>query len=105
MGPLNSEIQSTVTAAVSYDGGISVITTACRGQSSLTLTYPTPDSGLTYTYTVTNYTLSAEKKIIRIVPDLLCSKSDQSRILPDFNGKSDRSRSRSRIFQHSYNLA
>ena len=24
----------------------------CRGQSSLTLTYPTPDSGLTYTHTV-----------------------------------------------------
>ena len=24
-------------------------TTACCGQSSLTLTYPTPDSGVTYT--------------------------------------------------------
>ena len=25
-------------------------TTACRGLSSLTLTYTTPDNGLTYTY-------------------------------------------------------
>jgi len=41
---------STVTAAVSCDGGISVLNHCLLGQSLLTLTYATPASGLTYTY-------------------------------------------------------
>ena len=36
-------------------------TTACRGQSSLTLTYPTPDSGLTYTNRMVRLVVSYQK--------------------------------------------
>ena len=47
MGPLEREMQSTVTAADLCDGGISVLNHCLSCQSSLALTYPTPASGLT----------------------------------------------------------
>jgi len=51
-------------SAYDYTSVINFITTACRGQSSLTLTYPTPASGLTYAQHSQISTASQDENIL-----------------------------------------
>jgi len=62
---IHSPINSHVTATDSCDGGIRVKPLPVeRGQSSLTLTYTTPDSDLTYTYS-SFFSLWQDDRIIK----------------------------------------